>query len=98
MTAPPAAMLARSSPASATGSPPSVLAAAKERSAAVGVGADRALIAAGAIDEEDYLRALGEQLGVAFEPLDGLPRRLCPLDDERLIEAARTGLLPVSEE
>jgi glycosyltransferase involved in cell wall biosynthesis len=77
--------------------PAEVLAAAQERAAAVGVGADRVLIAAGAIGEEDYLRALGERLGVGFEPLDDLPRRLCPLEDERLLEAAHTGLLPVSE-
>ena len=77
--------------------PARVLIAAQERATAVGVGADRALIAAGAIDEETYLRALGERLGIAFEPLDGLPRQSCPLDDERLIEAARTGLLPLNE-
>ena len=75
-------------------SPPDAWTAA----AANGGAADRALIAAGAVDEEYYLRALGEHLGVAFEPLDDLPRRLCPLADERLIEAARSGLLPVGED
>src|ERR1700687_2149687 len=48
-----------------------VLAAAEQRAAAVGVGADRVLIASGALSEETYLRALGKTLGVAFEPLDG---------------------------
>lgn len=77
--------------------PADILAAAQQRAAAVGVGADRVLIAGGAIGEEDYLRALCERLGIVFEPLDRLPRRLCPLDDQRLIEAAGAGLLPISD-
>ena len=47
---------------------------AEHRAAALGVGADRVLIAAGALSEETYLRALGDALGVEFEPLDGIPR------------------------
>lgn len=77
--------------------PAALLAGAQERAATVGVSADRVLITAGAIDEDTYLRALGAQLSVDFTPLDDLPREHCPLDNERLIEAARTGLLPVSE-
>ncbi len=77
--------------------PAEVLAAARDRAAAVGVGADRVLIASGAISEEDYLRALGERLGIDFEPLDGQPRRQCPLDDARLIESADKGMLPLSD-
>ena len=73
-----------------------VLAAAEQRAAALGVGADRVLIAAGALSEETYLRALGETLGVAFEPLDGVPRALCPINDERLIEAGAAGMLPLA--
>ncbi len=69
--------------------------AAEARAAALGTGADRVLIASGALDEETYLRALGEQLGVAFEPLDGIPRARCPLGDERLIEAATHGMVPL---
>ena len=69
---------------------------AERRAARLGVGADRVLIAAGALDEETYLRALGEALGVAFEPLDGTPRAFCPLNDDRLIEAAAAGLLPLA--
>jgi len=75
---------------------PDVLAAAEDRAAAVGVGADRVLIAAGALSEETYLRALGEHLDVAFEPLDGVPRTQCPISDERLIESAAAGLLPMA--
>jgi hypothetical protein len=74
-----------------------VLAAAQDRAAEVGVGGDRVLIAGGAIGEEDYLRALGESLGVGFEPLDRLPRQLCPVDNQWLIEAAAQGMLPISE-
>jgi hypothetical protein len=77
--------------------PVDVLAAARNRAGAVGVGADRVLLAGGAIGEEEYLRALGASLGVGFEPLDGLPRRLCPIDDGRLIETAAQGMLPVRE-
>ena len=77
--------------------PAAVIAAAEERAEALGIGADRVLIASGAIDEESYLRALGEQLGVAFEPLDGVPRALCPIGDERLVEAAANGMLPLAD-
>jgi hypothetical protein len=59
------------------------------------VGADRALIAAGALSEETYLRALGATLGVEFEPLDDIKRTRCPINDQRLIECAATGLLPL---
>ena len=75
--------------------PANVLAAAEERAQRLGLGADRVLIASGALDEETYLRALGEQLGVAFEPLDGVARSLCPVGDERLIESAANGMLPL---
>ncbi len=55
------------------------------------------LIAQGLISEEAYARALADRLGAGFEPLDGLPRRRCPLDDDRLIEAAAHGVLPLVE-
>jgi hypothetical protein len=73
-----------------------VIEAAERRAAALGVGADRVLIAAGELSEEDYLRALAAALGVAFEPLDDAPRALCPLNDERLIESAAAGMLPLA--
>jgi hypothetical protein len=72
-----------------------VIEAAEQRAAALGTGADRVLIAAGTLGEEAYLRALGVSLGVAFEPLDGVARALCPLGDERLIEAVAQGMLPL---
>jgi len=73
-----------------------VLAAAEDRAAALGLGADRVLIASGTINEETYLRALGDSLGVAFEPLDGVPRAMCPVGDDRLIESAANGMLPLA--
>ena len=78
--------------------PPAPLAAARERAAKVGVGAEQALIAAGHISEEAYLRALGESLGVTFEPLDGAAWARCPVADDRLVEGAVSGLLPLSDE
>jgi len=77
--------------------PAPVLAEAEDRAARVGVGADRVLVAKGALREEDYLRALGAHLGIAFEPLDRVSRRHCPFDDARLLEAATAGLLPLTE-
>jgi cellulose synthase/poly-beta-1,6-N-acetylglucosamine synthase-like glycosyltransferase len=75
-----------------------VLAAAEQRAQAVGTGADRVLIASGQIDEETYFRALGEALDIGFEPLDGIARAQCPIDDQRLIESAAIGLLPLAAE
>lgn len=75
---------------------PAVARAAEQRAARLGVGADRVLIAAGRIDEDDYLRSLAASLGVAFEPLDGTPRSTCPVSDDRLIKAAAVGLLPLT--
>lgn len=72
-----------------------VIAAAELRAARLGIGADRVLIASGALEEETYLRALADMTGVMFEALDGMPRTHCPLDDDRLIEAAAIGLLPL---
>ena len=73
-----------------------VIDAAERRATALGVGADRVLIAAGELSEEDYLRALAVALDVEFEPLDDAPRAVCPLNDERLIESAAAGMLPLA--
>jgi len=75
--------------------PERLLSAAAARSERVGIGADQVLIASGAIDEEGYLRALAEHLGVQFEALDGLPRALCPLSDREIIEKGAAGMLSV---
>ena len=53
---------------------PGVAEAAEQRAKRLGVGADRVLIAAGTIGEDEYLRALAAQFGATFEPLDGTPR------------------------
>ena len=75
--------------------PARVLWAAERRGDAAGTGADRALIAAGAIGEEAYLRALAADLGIAYQDLEGIPRSACPLSDERLPEALIAGVLPL---
>src|SRR3954451_7542087 len=74
-----------------------VLAAAADRSERLGVGADQVLIASGAIDEETYVRALADHLGVQFEPLDGLPRARCPLSDGEIIEKGAGGMLSIAD-
>ena len=53
------------------------------------------LICADAITEEGYLTALATSLGTSYERFDGISRSDCPLDDDRLIEAAAVGLLPL---
>ncbi len=75
--------------------PGGIIAAAERRAKAIGLGADRVLISADAITEEAYLRALAASLGTSYTPLDGVSRADCPLDDDRLIQAASTGLLPL---
>ena len=77
--------------------PERVIVAAERRAHAIGVGADRVLIAADAITEEAYLKALAAFLGTVYEPLDRVSRADCPLDDEQLIQAAATGLLPLRQ-
>jgi len=78
--------------------PATVLAEAALRAGRLGTGADRALIAMGALDEEAYVRALAAQLGLVFAELDDMPRSACPLSDARLIEAAGAGLAPLASE
>ena len=72
-----------------------VIEAAERRAANLGVGADRVLIAAGELSEETYLRSFAAALGSAFEPLDDISREFCPLNDQRLIESAAVGILPL---
>lgn len=74
---------------------PGIAQAAEDRAARLGISADRVLITAGALSEDDYLKPLAKRLGVAFEPLDQTPRNSCPLEDDRLIESAAAGLLPI---
>lgn len=77
--------------------PPAALAWAAGRAEWLGIGADRALIAARVIGEEVYVRALGLELGINFEPLDGKRRVDCLLDDRTLVAKAATGLLPLAD-
>jgi hypothetical protein len=77
---------------------PRIAKAAQDRAARLGVGADRVLVAAGTLSDDLYLNSLADSLGVGFEPLDGTPRSSCPLSDERLIESAAAGLLPLAED
>ncbi len=77
--------------------PRRVIAAAEKRAQSTGLGADSFLICADAITEEAYLTALAGSLGTSFEPLHGISRRNCPLDDNQLIQAAAVGLLPLRQ-
>ncbi|HEX3858260.1 MAG TPA: glycosyl transferase, partial [Pseudolabrys sp.] len=76
--------------------PDDVIKAAERRAAKIGVSADRVLITAGTLSEESYLRRLAATLDVRFETFDGIERVQCPLGDERLLEAAAAGLLPLA--
>jgi len=76
--------------------PAAQIALAEMRAERTATGADSALIAAGAIGEEDYARALARSLATEFEPLEDIERAQCPLDDGRLAEAVATGLLPLN--
>jgi hypothetical protein len=73
-----------------------VIESAEHRATALGVSADRVLIVGGEVSEETYLRAYAAALGAVFEPLHGIPREFCPLNDQRLIESAAAGMLPLS--
>ncbi|MBI3436901.1 MAG: glycosyltransferase [Proteobacteria bacterium] len=74
---------------------PQDVADAEQRAHELNIGADRVLVAAGAISEDAYLLALASELGVAFEPLDGVAREACPLPEESLTTAVTAGILPL---
>ena len=75
--------------------PAAVLARAERRASALGVGADRVLVAERAIADDDYLRSYATAAGIAFEPLERVPRAACPLDDDRMLDAVAAGILPL---
>jgi cellulose synthase/poly-beta-1,6-N-acetylglucosamine synthase-like glycosyltransferase len=77
--------------------PPVVLAFAEQRARGLGVTADRVLVAAGLLTDDDYGRAFARQLGLPFEPIDWRPRSACPLADDRLIEAVAAGMVPIAD-
>jgi hypothetical protein len=74
---------------------PQLIAAAARRAAALGVGAERVLIATRQISEDSYVVALAASLRLRFEPLDGIERADCPLTDEQFRHADATGLMPL---
>ena len=75
--------------------PPRVLANAMMRAHALGTGADRVLIASGAITEADYLDHFARHCGIAIErfanlgPTDGIQLR-----SDQIAYAAQSGLMP----
>jgi cellulose synthase/poly-beta-1,6-N-acetylglucosamine synthase-like glycosyltransferase len=75
--------------------PHDLIEAAERRALALNVGADRVLIAAGVMTEDAYVVALAAYWRVPFEPLDRTPRSACELSDAQLIDADKTGLLPL---
>jgi cellulose synthase/poly-beta-1,6-N-acetylglucosamine synthase-like glycosyltransferase len=75
---------------------PGTIAFAEQRSRILGIGADRILISAGALDEEIYGRAFADSVGLTFEPLTGATRASCPLDDERLLAFVAAGMVPIT--
>jgi len=75
--------------------PRRVIVAAERRARAIGLGADSVLIGGDAVTEEAYLQALSASLETSFEPLDQVARADCPLNDDQLIQAGATGLLPL---
>jgi len=76
--------------------PSAHITAAEMRAERVGIGADSVLITAGAVSEEDYVRAFAAALDADFEPLEDTLRAQCPVDDVRLIDSAAAGLLPLT--
>ena len=75
--------------------PVGVIAAAERRAREIDVGAERVLIASGAISEQDYVTSLAASLAVPIAPLRDVARADCPVGDDRLVAAAATGMLPV---
>jgi len=69
----------------------------ERRASSLATGADRVLITAGVIEEDEYLRAFADAAGIAFAPLDRTPRTACPLTDDRLIDAVAAGILPLRQ-
>lgn len=74
---------------------PGLLAKVERRAHAVGLGADRVLVAAHLMTDEAYARAFARHHGIAFEPLTDVPRHACPIDDECLLQTPAAGLLPL---
>lgn len=74
---------------------PSLLAAAEQRSAEIGVGADQVLIQWGLIEESAYLDRLAAHNGLRIETLTNIRRADCLLPDNQVHAIARHGVLPI---
>jgi len=75
--------------------PNETLRAAAERAAAVGIGADRVLIAQGVIDEIAYLERFSAYTGIATDPLTRLNQDACAAGESELHFAAQSGIVPL---
>jgi glycosyltransferase XagB len=76
--------------------PPAVLVAAERRALDLDVGAEEVLIAEGHVSPDGYYRTLATSLGLRFANLDSVPRDMCPVSPELLLQAARGGILPLT--
>jgi cellulose synthase/poly-beta-1,6-N-acetylglucosamine synthase-like glycosyltransferase len=74
-----------------------LLAAAEQRSEAIGVGADRVLIQWGVIEESAYLDHLAAHTGLGIETFEDVSRSDCLLPEASLHLSARHGLLPIRQ-
>jgi cellulose synthase/poly-beta-1,6-N-acetylglucosamine synthase-like glycosyltransferase len=72
---------------------PDAVSAIERRAIALGVGADRVLVSAGIVSEEEYSRALAFALQLPFALLDCPPPDPSPIPNEQLMDAAATGVL-----
>ncbi|MGH8639819.1 MAG: hypothetical protein ACREUZ_22045 [Burkholderiales bacterium] len=75
-----------------------IVAEIERRAIDLGIGAERVIVAADILDEETYLRALARHLGWEYEDFARRGRAACPLSDERLLLAARDGMVPFMTE
>lgn len=76
---------------------PSLLAAAEQRSAEIGVGADQVLIQWGVIDEDAYLDRLAADTGIAIASLADIGWTDCALPHGCTHLIARHGILPIRQ-
>jgi cellulose synthase/poly-beta-1,6-N-acetylglucosamine synthase-like glycosyltransferase len=77
--------------------PPATLHAAAARASALGIGADRVLIALGIISEDAYLQRLSLRSGIKIADFSTLSRAEINVDDAAVHLAAQSGLLPLRQ-
>ena len=75
---------------------PAQLAFAEQRALALGVSAERVVVAERMTSEDAYVVALAAWLRLAFEPLGELSRADCRRPDEQLADANAAGWLPLT--